>query len=118
MRGRLSCPRLSCDHRNHYSVSLYPVRSHISLTRSQPSMDTRATTNAAIMQANKYHHCIGCFIQDIIATKDTGHRSSDSTITTADVGSLSRPGQDFITWVITDTIKAITPMAINRYDTY
>ncbi len=81
-------------------------------------MDTNATTKAATIQANTMYHTIGCFNQAINATKDSGHSTSDRTITTAAVGSLSNPGQDLITWVITDTKNAITPMASNKYERY
>ena len=90
----------------------------IKVNSSQPSMATSATIKAAIIQANTIYHTIGCFNQAINAMKAAGHRIRDSTITTADVGSLPRPGHALITCVTADTIKAITPMAINRYDKY
>ena len=67
-------------------------------------------------QANTIYHSIGRSSQAIRATKAAGHRTNDSTITRACVGRASRPGHDLMTCVTSDTKKAITPIAIIKYD--
>jgi hypothetical protein len=63
-------------------------------------------------------HSTACPCHRISAKKAAGQSAMDRTMTTEEVGSFSSPGQDLTTSVITDTKKAIAPMAINAYDMY